>query len=361
MKEKEEIKIVERNLDEELVAHIRAKDMLPLVLVGNTGLGKTARVLQACETVNAKPYVIHLAQAEDVGDVLGFAIKVKDEVEWKALPMWREILERQSRGEKSVIFLDEYNRAKPALAHSVFQLLAEWKVKELKFDPASVRILGAINPSGEYNVREDDVAWRARVCYYVVKGDKLGWINYMEKRGLMSSFLKRFFAENEKLISPNEEFDEDVYQGFACPRTWERALIAEQERNGISLPMLIGLIGRVAALALVNFKPKLPSYEEIVKKPELLDQIDKGDRITLLESGIKKGIGVRKEDFLKVFNYLKDKDRELILAWLSSIWKEAPKWKVSDAEFDKWVASRLGIDEKDIPKLKEILDKMEDK
>jgi hypothetical protein len=293
-----------------------------------------------------------------VGDVLGFAIKVNDKIEWKSLPMWDEILERQEKGLKSVIFLDEYNRAKPALTHSVFQLLAEWTVKGIKFDPKFVRIVGAINPSGEYSVREDDLAWRARVCYYVVKEDHMSWLNYMERKGLLSPALKRFFIENKNLIAPHVEFDEDPYQGIPTPRTWERAIIAERERNGISLQMLIGLIGRTAALALINFKPKLPTFEEVVKNPELLEEVDKGDRITLLESGIKEKEGVKVEDFMSIFNYLKDKDNELIMAWLSSIWKRAPEWKCTNEEFEKWVANVLGIPLEELPRLKKLLENL---
>jgi hypothetical protein len=358
MKEQQIIRIVERNLDEELDAHIKAGDKLPLVLVGGTGLGKTSRVLQAAERCNSSAYVIHLAQAEDVGDVLGFTIKVNDKIEWRSLPMWEEILERQNRGEKSVIFLDEYNRAKPALTHSVFQLLAEWRVKDMQFDPRYVRIIEAINPSGEYAVREDDLAWKARVCYYIVKEDHSSWISYMEKKGLLNSSLKKFFIENKNLISPNVDFDEDLYQGIPTPRTWERVFIAEKERNGISLKMLIGLIGRTAALALINFKPKLPSFKEIVERPELLEEVDKGDRITLLESGIEEKVGVKEGEFMAVFRYLKDKDRELIMAWLSSIWKRAPDWKCTHKEFEEWVAQILGIPVEDLPRLKKLLEEL---
>lgn len=355
MKEKQ-IRLVERNLDQELDVHIKASDMLPLVLVGGTGIGKTARVLQAAERCGAKAYVIHLAQAEDIGDILGFAIKVEDRIKWQPLPMWEEILERQEKKEKSVIFLDEYNRAKPALTHAVFQLLAEWKMKDLQFDPRYVRIIGAINPSGEYSVREDDLAWRARVCYYVVKEDHLNWLNYIEKKGLISPSLRKFFIENKNLISPHVDFDEDPYQGIPTPRTWERVLIAEKERDGISLQMLIGLIGRTAALTLVNFKPKMPSFKEIVENPELLEEVDKGDRITLLESGIEEKIGVKEKDFMVIFNYLKDKDRELIMAWLSSIWKRAPDWKCTHKEFEEWVVLILGIPLEELPRLKKLLE-----
>ncbi|MEM5784779.1 MAG: hypothetical protein QXF15_03525, partial [Candidatus Aenigmatarchaeota archaeon] len=94
--------------------------------------------------------------------------------------------------------------------------------------------------------------------------------------------------------------------------------------DGVSLEFAVGLVGRTAAIALVNYSPSLPTWKEIVKNPEVLKTIPQGDVIVALENAIDEK-DFKVDGVEKVITFLEEFSKEILVAWCKIIATKKPK------------------------------------
>lgn len=282
----------------ETLACITSDDELPLVLVGGTGLGKTALINDIAKKLKYNIITFHLAQYNDISDFLGIVIPKPDgttNFEWNE--SWRLIFELNKEYEEKskenpnylpppnkrvIIFLDEYNRAMPSMLASIFSLLSDYRIKGIQLYPQVVRLIGSINPVGDYNVKLEDIAFKSRVSYLPVEADLFRWKHWLEKEASEEipkapAFIQDFAdvigtLEREK-FSRTASFEE--YEGEPSPRAWTRFMTAYFKRKGLSKQLAIGTIGKEATERLnILLQEKLKNkknYKEIKNKNEMID------------------------------------------------------------------------------------------
>ncbi len=296
---------VKRNWIEEVDVFLKSIDDLPLVLVGGTGIGKTQVIKTLATNMGMKVYPFILSQMNDIGDFLGFAVNTKQGVRMEFLPQWQEIFtlnlnfykkitENPSyipkQNEKCVIFLDEYNRAPADILYSVFSLLSEYSIKNFQLFPQITRIIGSINPVGDFSVSQDDPAFKSRVSYLPAEADFDSWIKWLKEKDAkgeliygteMVEFLSSLTDKQRKIIFAKEYVSID-YDGEPSPRSWARLMNAIYHRKGVSEELAIGTIGKEA----VN---QFKAYLKTIKKGKKINltELGENDIISSLKTGGK--------------------------------------------------------------------------
>lgn len=274
---------VKRNWIEEVNAHLNSLDDLPLVLVGGTGIGKTSVVYDLCKKNNMQFIVFHISQMNDIGDFLGFAIQDRKtgKVNFNFLDTWNKIFELNDdyvkHAEKNpnyvppndkriVLFFDEYNRGSKDILAALFSLFSDYRIKGIQLSPLVIKLVGSINPVGEFSVQEDDPAFKARVGYLNVEADYENWTRWLEKSPYYyNPKIVKFLKSN--LSSFSRTYESDTYEGEPSPRSWTRFMNAVYYRKGISKELAIGILGRNTIDKLEAFikSKEYTTFEDIEK------------------------------------------------------------------------------------------------
>ena len=203
---------IEKALDDAYRTNKRANkrgtgEFVSILLVGNAGTGKTARVKSWC-----KEKGLHLvqknAQTMDIADIGGIYSPNEDKTRAINLPngAFDELNGTDGRG--VVLFLDEFNRANSQVRFTLAQLIDEHKIPDATEEGSYHHftnlqlVVAAINPAtyGVYNTEPLDIAELNRFRQVEVKPDKLATLNYLTK----------FYGEQMELDA--EDGDNESYK-----------------------------------------------------------------------------------------------------------------------------------------------------
>ena len=152
-----------------------------LLIVGIAGMAKTAIVKQWARKNNINLYAIDAGklQPEDLGGIVGYD---PDDAHYSVKLGNREVLEELSKP-NTVIFLDEYNRAKPNIRSTLLKLVQDHVLpsgRGDKFLPTVLFTIAAINPpSIAYEVNELDDAELSRFDQIEITPDPLQHLKYL--------------------------------------------------------------------------------------------------------------------------------------------------------------------------------------
>lgn len=160
----------------------RPADFPNLLLIGEAGTGKTARV-EAWAAKHNINLVVKQAAVMDETDLGGCpAVDMKAQVVRKY-----STTELDNLGiENSVLFLDELNRAPGSIQGTLLTLIQNHTVADvrskgsMKYFPTFLFTVAAINPDdmGGYDVNEIDSAMRSRFTRLTVQSSMKNWIKY---------------------------------------------------------------------------------------------------------------------------------------------------------------------------------------
>ena len=181
---------VKETLDEILEANLDARavgsnEVVNLLLTGAAGVGKTAKVVQWAKANDINLFRLD-AQSLDVTD-MGGAI-VPDETGTAIKRLTNKELERLNE-DRSVLFLDEYNRARSEVRATLLTLINDHVYNDAtapggkRYLPNFLFTVAAINPSNaSYNTFELDQAERERFYELAVKPKILQYLKYITEK-----------------------------------------------------------------------------------------------------------------------------------------------------------------------------------
>jgi MoxR-like ATPase len=270
---------------------------------------------------------------------------------------------RNIRSRRSVLNLDEFNRAPPDILNASLQLILEHKLHSHELPLVEGRetlIVAAVNPSnGNYTVQEFDPALLDRFVECEAEADLSNWVsNYALKRNLNQVVVDFLMVNKNKF-----HFEPEDGSKGASPRSWTRLAnymdLLKSTPEDVMSHYIKGTVGTSLAAQFLQFytsnKGSL-SYKKIetfikqqIKSSKTFD-IEKvsatvGTKITGLEAMAKLNYA---DTFLSEYFKVKDSDTNLpalvylyalplenLASVLKRIQKDDPKVYAEIAKLDK--------------------------
>jgi alkaline phosphatase D len=251
-----------------------------VMMVGPHGIGKTEAVKSYATENNLHCEVLMLSLL-DTGDMLGLPYREGLSTKW-AQPVWfTRILEANAAGKRSVLFLDEINRASNDLIGASLQLVLDGRLNEHQL-PSGTMIVAAINPDdGNYSVNSLDAAMMDRMVVCEVEADSASWLRYAKANGVNEK-VTEFISKHTKYIHHTPK---DGGKGTS-PRSWTRLSkylnYCETTNSPINTYYVKGTIGELLAAEFILFYnnfTKVMTVEDIVthykKVSKRMDTVEK--------------------------------------------------------------------------------------
>lgn len=312
-------------------------------LVGHTGVGKTSIVKELAEELSYNYVPLYLAVNEDTGDLIG-KIQVIDGKTCWAKPEWfpdKEV--------PTILFLDEWNRARGEIRQAIFPLLTERRL-HTHILPKSVVLICAENPAfgdKEYQVEPLDPAMQARVVRIKVTNSSRSFCEYAKKVDLNKKVIGFANTHPEMFEKPISE--ESIYpdSDFVDARALEYAskiisLVGEDSKYTFEL--LAGVLGLSAAQQFTTYLKQ--DYAKYVEAAEFFSgKASANDIVSQTEDRIKMSLD-------SIVAMIKLKSKSNIESKITELWGKLGK------EHKAYFAKRCSV-ENAIRKLPEsILDEV---
>lgn len=246
----------------------------PIMLVGVHGCGKSQLLDEYALYRNFNIINVRASLLSEV-DVIGFPKDKGEELIWDP-PYWM----KEACARKTIIFLDEINRASAPVRNGLFQLCDSRRIGANVLHPES-RIFGAINPDTEkYFVNPFDGAERDRWFWLDFKPEVSDWLSWARDHKVFSIVIDFINSFNDELDpKPNE----DVSKKGPSRRSWTRLSNALNSRVPVIDKDLERLVrGFVGDEVSVGFIAYFKSHYNQVNRYDYLDRIN-DESITLQE------------------------------------------------------------------------------
>ena len=352
------------------VAH---KTDVSVIIEGPHGIGKSDSVKQFAKRHGAHLETLFLSHQE-VADLIGIPHLTEEDgkpvTKWSK-PIWLKRLEDAAKeGKKTILFLDELNRAPTDVRQSALQLVLEKEIHEHKLPKTKIGdeeyecfIVAAINPSddGSYQVDELDPALFDRFLYYVLTVDPDRWLEWARKNDVHRVIIKFISEHKDRLHRPSE--NDKIYP---TPRSWFKlsSLLKEYEEtfgdegdDATLMALVSGKIGPSIAAQFVNYykSNSIVTTEDVIKEAEKLykkyvidagiddsvmkeefdvDNSDYMKRAKELSSALEKAGEELKEKYIKDLEVPMIKD---LIDNFKSIYLNEKKYKAGDADYYKMI------------------------
>lgn len=251
---------------------------IPLTIVGEPGAGKSSIVYQVAEApkVPYKMYDFNLSD-KDRGDVGGIPFPVDGKqleflIASGLLPF--------DTDEKSILFLDEIDRAPIDVANMAQRIILERTANGHKLSP-NCRIVCAMNGVTDIYTNPLSDALRNRMCFLPVETHSQGALNsyltWAETHGV-SPMAMAFAKFNPKIWGDESKAKPIPELALFSHRSFDYAdrmlQVADQvnfKTADILFAVVAGLIGSVAALEFMEFRDiytTCPTTSQVVQDPD---------------------------------------------------------------------------------------------
>jgi len=228
--------------------------IIPVILWGAAGIGKTSMVRAYCKQRGLKLLTYHPAHDKDGSAIVGEPYYDPESgLTSYALPKWLP-----TSGEKpGILFIDELNRANKDVLAGLMEVLGEGTISQSGWRlPDGWAIVCAANP-GEvgYQVQELDEAMINRMVHYAPGWDAPEWVRWAEGVGIAQEIVDFALRYRTEYVDIGEEQlpQEVVQKGRCSPRSLEylAALYEPGMDEHLLRVLAVGLIGRDATDALL--------------------------------------------------------------------------------------------------------------
>jgi len=245
---------------------VEKKVKLPVILRGESGIGKSQAVQQAARELGFKCIDLRLAQMEP-GDLIGLPRSdAETKTTYWAKPEWFP------KEGKVIIFLDELNRAPVDVRQAIFQVLTDYRMHTHQL-PEDCYIVSAINPDDgkfSHQVEQFDPAMVNRMCFIDVEPDVDQWCEWARNNDLHDMVI-RFITVHPELLQKTSDTGP-----FPSPRMWHKLsdlLKADALPVSAQDQVLRGLVGDKPAIAFIRFMDK--NTKKPVSAKEVLEDFSK--------------------------------------------------------------------------------------
>lgn len=343
-------------IDAAYILHAFIAADVPVVLWGDRGVGKSSIVRQVAKELGI-PYIDLRLATQEVSDLIGIPTVGIDPTSGKKKTYWaRPEWFPGDDTPKGILFLDEMNRAPRDVTQATFQLVLDKRLHTHVLPPGW-RIVAACNYFGSYDVRELDEAMMSRFAHIDVEASHHAVCDYALEVGWESRVINFLRSNPKMLISTHEDKGETAPQKYSPspdPRRWEmvnrmmvdgvKAFPGSSEDHLIR-QALTCIVGEAAARTFLQFREKLPTFEDILTGKSNYEKIVKETKENALMTGIEKICMeavtiIRLRDYdVKEFNraakfFIEIERKDLIAGCLQRLLELRDEKKLKD---DEWV------------------------
>lgn len=260
-------------------------------MIGKHGLGKSSVVAQWCAENGYEMVDVRLGQMADAGDIIGLPEFHSDENGKYTKYVLPDFFPRKP---KTVIFLDEINRASKDLLQAVFELIYDKRLKGVNL-PADCHIIAASNPAtDDYAVLDfSDSAFQDRFVHLEFSPSEKEFIDYMrDYKGFAASGFLAYLQEDPRMM--DDANLQGIDMSFIKPsrRSWDAAFQIEKiydegkmDKNML-MSIVSGIVGATATIAAIAFKE---SHVGSINPVEVLDGYHTGEIRSRVVTTVKKG------------------------------------------------------------------------
>ncbi len=282
----------------------------PILVCGKHGIGKSEIIDTYFDQRDYHFIKIFLAQNSDAADIAGYLIHDKEHEKANRIsPEWWP-----TDGKPVIVFLDELNRANPALHNVVMDLVLNRMLAGKKL-PTGSRVLSAINVGSDYIVNELDPALISRFAVYELLPTVQEWVQWARQQNLDHRIIN-FITKKPSLLDgatireeQEKHLDDENINKSPDRRAWAKVANLIQEHE-LPLPdfmykAISGTVGTSACAQLKEFLGNL-GRNQIDPKKLLMDfNSDMRDRLS--QRNIQELIYLNKE----IVNYLNSNYEDL--------------------------------------------------
>lgn len=253
-----------------------------VIVEGDHGIGKSESVYSFAKKNNFHVEALFLSHQE-VADLIGIPTLEKDEnghplTTWSK-PVWLHRMEEAAkRGQRTILFLDELNRAQTEVRQAALQLVLDKQIHEHHLPETMVNgvafqsfVVAAVNPSdGFYQVDELDPALLDRFLHFKLTVNADSWLEWATAHDVHKTIISYISNSKDKLYVRDENA-----AIFPTPRSWTKLseLLKSYEDKNIDNQALLhnlitGKIGyTVGAQFMTYYKENsvIVSVEDIAK------------------------------------------------------------------------------------------------
>ena len=213
-----------------------------VIVEGDHGIGKSESVYAFAKANNFHVEPLFLSHQE-VADLIGIPTLEKDEnghplTTWSK-PIWLHRMEvAAAQGKRTILFLDELNRAQTEVRQAALQLVLDKMIHEHKLPETTVNgvafqsfVVAAVNPSdGFYQVDELDPALLDRFLHFKLTVNADSWIEWATENNVHKTIISYISNSRDKLYVRDENA-----AIFPTPRSWAKLseLLLSYEDNNI--------------------------------------------------------------------------------------------------------------------------------
>jgi hypothetical protein len=255
------------------------KKVLPPILWGPPGVGKSERIAAFAERAGAYLYVAIASLREPV-DFGGFPriTAEGDAVDYLPLRWVQSAAEQARKGQRVLIFLDELSTAPPAVQKALLRMVLEKVVGDHHLPKENIAFAAAANPPelavGGYPL---EAPLANRFVHLEIPSDPValseGWLAWASKQGPGLAIVAAFIRRRPELLLQIPK--ERVLRGrsWPSPRTWASVGTVLDERQSISAgvlePLVLDAVGRGAGQEFLVWyeQADLPDPESILAAP----------------------------------------------------------------------------------------------
>jgi hypothetical protein len=196
-----------------------SKQVITPMLMGKPGVGKSESVHQLAKEYDFEVIDVRLSQL-DSAEIRGIPRPIESEgiCKWFPPEFWPFKNSKKYNNKNGLIlFLDEFNRARPDVLQAVFQLIWDRKVGEFELaDNVYIVCAGNYGHDDGCDVIEFDAALNNRLVFIDVDYEVGEWLNWASNENLNKTVINFIKANQNYLYYKNTDFDKKAI----TPRTW---------------------------------------------------------------------------------------------------------------------------------------------